>query len=235
MLTENKSRWNILKPNKNEILMKFALLITIAMYVKVFATAQIPDVLIYKNDTLKMQANPLDQFFIEHPEMKPKSSSVSSANWRGYTASWIIKDSLLILNDIFISNYDLENNNYSKKSVFHSVFSNSDQPVYASWYSGYLLLPTGKMLKYIHMGYSSEYDKYIFMKIKKGKIVELSEKSNTDIVHFRKSQFDMFKKTKDYIDNLGKLKKDSTTKDIDLDTFMLLYLTDELLKDFESK
>ena len=50
--------------------------------------------------------------------------------------------------------------------------------VFASWYTGTLRVPQGKMIEYFHMGYFSVYEKDIFVTAEDGNIVSVREKDN---------------------------------------------------------
>ncbi len=53
-------------------------------------------------------------------------------------------------------------------SVF---FPGAQGPVYASWYTGRLIVPLGKRTQYVHMGYESEYEKYMVFVVEAGRIL----------------------------------------------------------------
>jgi hypothetical protein len=84
------------------ILISILLTIPIA---RTFATSQIPDILIYKGDTLSIFANPLEQLY-DNDSIRPnffdgKEGCMSTACWRGYEAEWIIIDDYLYLTGIY--------------------------------------------------------------------------------------------------------------------------------------
>lgn len=58
----------------------------------------------------------------------------------------------------------------SEKVGLDYLFPNQDK-VFAEWFSGKLRIPHGKMLRYVHQGYASIYEKELFLKIEKGKLV----------------------------------------------------------------
>ncbi len=61
--------------------------------IPVFPTAQFPDLLIYNGETLAIFSNPLESYF---SEANPRPSNLfkfsCTACWRGYVATWEIKD-----------------------------------------------------------------------------------------------------------------------------------------------
>lgn len=60
----------------------------------------------------------------------------------------------------------------------NSLF-NSDEKVFASWYSGIIRCPHGELLEYVHMGYESEYEYNLFIKIENGIIVSEDKFKNS--------------------------------------------------------
>ncbi|KAA3641483.1 MAG: hypothetical protein DWQ02_00480 [Bacteroidetes bacterium] len=69
-----------------------------------YATAQIPDILIYNGDTLLLHAVPLNSF-PDRDKITPQNLFGSSgctytACWRGYVATWEVIDDKLYLNSI---------------------------------------------------------------------------------------------------------------------------------------
>lgn len=121
---------------------------------KAFGTAQIPDFLIYKGDTLSIYANPLEIYFDNH--LRPDSLFAelgynSTACWRGYIAYWELKNDSLFL---------LEVQGDSTKIDLSLIFEDRDtkSKIFADWYSYSILNPYGKLLHYEHMGYGSIYE-----------------------------------------------------------------------------
>lgn len=68
-----------------------------------FSTAQYPDLLVYKGDTIKLFTNPLESFYSE-TNKRPSDLGVggcwSTACWRGYQATWELKDGKYYLNEL---------------------------------------------------------------------------------------------------------------------------------------
>ena len=104
---------------------------------------------------------------------------ISTACWRGYIAKFKIIDSSLYLVDITIEILDAKKAKtelFPTKdiSVFLELFE-SDKPLLCDFYSGMLIIPQGEMVKYVHGGYLSEYEKYILIKISDGKVINKGE------------------------------------------------------------
>ena len=50
--------------------------------------------------------------------------------------------------------------------------------IFADWFSGEIRIPTGKLLKYIHLGYQSIFEKDIFLNFKDGILLSETIKDN---------------------------------------------------------
>ena len=99
--------------------------------------------------------------------------------WRGYISKWSIEDGMLYLTDLhgFISTDD--NGELINKSVGMDYLFPGQDKVLADWYSGVLRLPHGEIIRYIHQGYDSIYEKELLLKIVNGKCVGVREINNT--------------------------------------------------------
>ncbi len=172
------------------ILVLFSL---ISVNQKAHGTAQIPDFLIYKGDTLSIFTNPLESYF----DKKPRPDKVfqrygynSTACWRGYIGYWELSNDSLFL---------VELQGDSTKIDLSLIFKDreTNKKIHADWYSSSLLNPYGKLIHYEHMGYGSIYEYEMKFEFTKGIL--------TDIVHFdnsksRKSKFTQDNKLlRDYI------------------------------------
>ena len=61
------------------------------------ATAQTPDRLRLDSETVSLNTNPLDAYLRAHPKALPPGAVISSANWRGYVATFAVEDGQLVL------------------------------------------------------------------------------------------------------------------------------------------
>lgn len=85
---------------KSQIILK---IIVFLSSLKIFATAQIPDLLIYKGETLSLFTNPLESFYNKEnprPYSFGMTKCINTACWRGYVATWEIKNDRLYLLEI---------------------------------------------------------------------------------------------------------------------------------------
>jgi hypothetical protein len=150
------------------------------------ATGQQPDVIIYNGKTYALFSNPLEQFYKDQknrPLFRVKPDVVSTANWRGYVATWAIENGFLYLVKIdawICRDGDAKSCRKVKlRRLFGSRYR--DGKVKANWFSGDLCLPDGKLLKYVHMGYGSVYERELTLSVESGRVMKESVVDNTRI------------------------------------------------------
>lgn len=178
-----------------------------------FATAQAPDRLIYKGDTISIYANPLEQLY-QKDSLRPnffgkKDDCGLTSCWRGYQAEWTIIDDEIYLTGIFSCCYDENKIKANLNLLFGDKCFNNK--VKADWVTGDFISPQGKLLYYVHMGYGSIYEKEVEFQFKNGKLVGTktydNSKSRTSI--YREDQ----KKLREFI--YRRIKWDSLPKNQD--------------------
>ncbi|WPO79470.1 hypothetical protein [Flavobacterium sp. KACC 22761] len=167
---------------------------------KSFATAQVPDYLIVGKDTLRIQSNPLEGYLKDHPIPENLITSVSSANWRGYIAYFKFLNGKLVVENIYKEDYvEKENGNSSSSlvSIYKEIFG-KQKNFECNFYSGLLICPSGKMLQYVHMGYSSLYENYELIEIKNGVNIKSKKFNAEEFQKFKIDYFRYFKHTEEY-------------------------------------
>lgn len=181
--------------------MKFYLLILFSLItVKIFATAQIPDKLIFEKKEYKLHSNPLEEYFEKYPEKRPSQESFSTALWRGYVATFEIINNELFVKDIEVMVFVKKADGSSEiewKSVLSEIFKDNESKK-VDWLSGILVVPFGKLKNYVHMGYGSSYSKYLLFSTEKGNITGYKQLKINEYEKFKDLQFQAFKKTEEY-------------------------------------
>jgi len=127
-------------------------------------TAQIAERLLYQGQTWSMCANPLNDYFA-YGGVSPGFQWDCTALWRGYVGLWEIQNDRLYLLEL---NGALQDGSAASLA---SVFPDYPERVFAHWYSGTLRIPQGKLLKYVHMGYGSTYERDLLLEIERGVVV----------------------------------------------------------------
>lgn len=144
-------------------------------------TAQKCDKLIYRGNEYRLAAEPL------YPYLEGKGlrfAEISTACHRGYVAKWLIEDDKLFLINFnaFVPKFETDNNWIKKEDTeevgLDYLFPNSNK-VFAEWFSGVLRIPHGEMIRYVHQGYASIYEKELYLRFVKGKYVSYREIDNS--------------------------------------------------------
>jgi hypothetical protein len=121
-------------------------------------TAQAHEGLILNGEETSMACCPRIPFDNSEIFVSVEGTSIviTTSCWRNYIGKWEIKDKKLYLLDVDCQNYKLI----------------AKPPIFAKWFTGMLRIPQGNLIKYIHMGYGSHYEKEIFIEIEKGNVID---------------------------------------------------------------
>lgn len=189
-------------------------------------TAQYPDKIIYKGKEHSLHSNPMEVYFAKHPEKKPRSGIISSALWRGYVATFEIADGSLLLKDVEIkvTNPDREHD-FIFRSVIEQVVPAGER-LKIDWFNGLLVLPEGKIVNYVHMGYGSTYERYTLLAVEKGVFKSERDFGYKEYEAFKQRQFEAFKKTTEYTNLIEKMKKDGKYDSKFAEDFLRSFITD---------
>jgi hypothetical protein len=147
-------------------------------------TAQYSDIIIYNGAKHSLHTNPLEDYFNEYPDKQPKSHIRCSALWRGYVATFEVGNSELYVKDIQV----MSDMNNTWRSVMHEIFP-CQEIVKVDWMSGYLVLPQGEVIQYVHMGYLSTYEYYILLEIKEGDLISEKQIGHQEYQEFREQEY----------------------------------------------
>ena len=99
-------------------------------------TEQARDTITFAGQQDSMLERPLNEFLRRLPEV-PRLDIPSTANYKGYTASWEVKDSRLLLATFHATT------NRQPYSV-SSLFPDRKLPIHANWYSGTVHIINGR-------------------------------------------------------------------------------------------
>lgn len=186
----------------------FALLMAISP--PVLATAQEPDILVLDGERLALHTNPLTPLIKAKRITLPEPDVIWSGNWRGYVAHWSITGDRMVLSRIgvlYVPEGAAEGESAVPVNVLAQVFPEQDE-VLAEWFSGTLIIPRGNLVKYVHMGYGSTYERYTILHIQSGMVVSREDLSADEYRKLRKERFAAYQKTSEYEKKL----KDSRKK-----------------------
>lgn len=203
------------------------LLLTTIFGLTAFATAQYPDKIIYNGTEYKLHSNPLESYFDKNPDKRPKGGVMSTALWRGYVATFEIIDNQLFLKDIEIEYRDTtnkDNYDYKWRSVLAAVFPDQKN-IKIDWLTGLLVLPRGKVVNYVHMGYGSTYQSYTLLELDNGNLKKEKQFKHKAYEKFKEKQFQVFKQSDDYKKIKIELTKEGRTEEF-IDSFLRNFVTD---------
>ncbi len=182
--------------------MKIFLFIAIAFVVmsRSFATAQSSDWMIYEGKFFRIADDPLDTFpwlGDKRPRFEIAPGVSSTGNYRGYLALWEIRGGRLFLAglDSFAEKPESEKRKFDPddektwewspsddkeradlRKIFPSRFK--DGRVFADWFTGTIRIPDGKILKYIHFGHASVFERDILLHFEAGVLKKCEMKKN---------------------------------------------------------
>lgn len=128
-------------------------------------TAQTAENLRYRDEDLRMFTNPLSNYFAIGGN-EPLFIAPHTALWRGYVGSWEINNGRLYL--VALEGKiegDIE-------ATLATVFPDFPNRVFAHWYSGVIRIPQGELLRYVHGGYASTYERDLLLVIENGVVVD---------------------------------------------------------------
>ena len=132
-----------------------------------WATAQEGERLLYQGATNRLCTLPLEPYLKEHNlrlyEVAPPQELILSTSCRrGCLGTWQIKDGFLWL--LSVEHVD------ETPVPLAKVFPNQKPPIKATWYSGTLHVTQGKLLRCVHAGFGSTFERDVYIEIEKGKV-----------------------------------------------------------------
>ncbi len=194
---------------------------------RMHATAQYEEVLVWKGDTVKMYSEPLalnNKLYSLIQERLP--DLCSTALWRGYIGSWVIDNDSLFLDNIRA----LDGNKIDISDLIMD-YKVANNKVFASWVTDTLRIVSGELMQYIHMGWESIYEKEWDIIVEKGiiKKVNLYEnkiliKSMSDIDFINIIQefpFEKYPKAQNIVICVNGVNMDSNSGEISYDLKMI--------------
>ena len=157
-------------------------------------TAQTPDRIRFRprGATHPLCENPLDSFLRDRGLRKTRGGMMSTANWRGYVATWLLQRDRLWLTAISSNGLivdrrqseaeaeadadadvpgELDGRPFTVDGLFPDEDRPPETPVFAEWYSGELRIPEGEMIQYVHGGYGTTYERDRLILIERGRFV----------------------------------------------------------------
>src|SRR5262249_44300080 len=140
-------------------------------------TGQAADIIFYEGQKRALYSNPLEDYYRDdrkRPNFMIDPNTVSSGNWRGYIATWEIKDNTLYMTKI-------ESWIGLRKVTLELLLCGKCWygRVEITWFVEDLKIRDGKQIQYVHMGYGSVYERDIILTVEAGKITKTVTIDNT--------------------------------------------------------
>lgn len=135
-------------------------------------TAQVSEHLVYEGKSYALCSFPLEGYFTLAGH-KPEFERPHTACWRGYVGRWEVLDRRLYLVGLqaWLKNGD-------KVTGTDFLFPGFPERVFAHWCNDILRIPQGQRLKYVHMGFGSEFERDLLLTFRRGILVETAIKVN---------------------------------------------------------
>lgn len=115
------------------------------------------------------------------------------------------------------------------RSVMKRLFG-AAAPRVATWYTGNLIVPTGELVDYVHMGYGSTYSSYVVVTVVKGAVTRQREMNGEQFMKFRRAQYDAYRKTSEWAKERAELKTGADPLPDDrAEEFLFQFTADEYL------
>ena len=136
---------------------------------EVLMTAQVPDVLVYRGKKLTLCDAILHPYLCRlRKSRRPEFVAASTACWRGYIATWEIRDGMIHL-------VDLDGSLQTPDGVIQATIETAlpwvKGSLPATWFSGWIRCPEGRLLQYVHAGYASQYERDRSFYFNKGTLI----------------------------------------------------------------
>ncbi len=155
---------------KRRLIFKTFLFLALFPALDTYATAQFGDLLVDGKDTFLLYCNPLESYLdtkyeraIGGVELTPSSTACN----RGYQATWELRNDSLFLVELMQGCYTSKTDTPHFINLAEEFGSNI---VFAKWFSGSLYSPRGGILRYIHAGYASIYEREKYYHLKNGSV-----------------------------------------------------------------
>lgn len=202
----------------------------------VAATAQEPDILLLDGEAVRLNTNPLERYLGDKPPAVPEDTVISSANWRRYVATWEVVSGELRLKSVDVEVWLPKQpgkpqweSGTKTVDIRDTIFPGAGA-VIASWYTGALVVPQGKMVNYVHMGYGSTWERYRILRVRQGRVVEDLSFDAEGFEAYRKRKFEEYTRTPEFRKEFARLKASPPQmEDEQLMRFMAEFHSEEYL------
>lgn len=167
--------------------LKFVVFAFFMIFIQAYSTGLSSDIITIKGKTWGLLSKPLwadSTLYTKVMAFIPENHCISTANWDGFTAYWIVRRNRLYLQKIEVCVYDKDNKSDSVytydvdalKGVFHEFYHNGS--IKADWFCGQLRAGRGELVRYVHSGFDRNLEEEIVMTVNNGRIVDRKHYNN---------------------------------------------------------
>ena len=139
-------------------------------------TAQVKELITYEGKKVGMKTEPLADYLANQDDIQFPIWTTGCL--RGYIGTWEIRNKKLFIIDLWFSE-DRERDREKKLGLSYCFTDKSK--VFAEWFSGDIIIPQGKIIKWINIGYQTIFEKDLILEFKKGVLVSKRTKDNTGL------------------------------------------------------
>ena len=188
-------------------------------------TVQIRDKLIYNGETYGLNDEILEQYFKKKPEKRPITENLCTALWRGYIATFEIKEDELLLMELEV----MADIDFDMTSVIDSVFPDGNK---MDWYSGLIRIDDFRG----HLDKEPKDGIFEFLEIYQGVLIQKRVMNFEQLQRFKQEQYEYFLLSDD-VESIYQLFKENNegiteTRINEIIRDYILFYTKEVYADF---
>lgn len=133
-------------------------------------TAQCPEKLIVRGVTLDLYDTPLERYLARLSKVRrPRFAAGSTALWRGYIGTWVIRDGSLWLDAL---EGWMRRGEEIIEATLETAFPWLHGPLKATFLTGKLHCPEGALLKYRHAGFANTFERDRTFYFQRGEVID---------------------------------------------------------------
>jgi hypothetical protein len=177
--------------------MKQLILLTLLISLKVFATEQIPTILIYNGKEYEWtNYNPARDYLKKYNFKVPEDAIETTANYGFYTFTYTIENDSLFLTDIEI--LVKKERGLDSRTVFKEFFKDRKKILMDS-YSKIITIPYGKEIEVTKSNWTDIHSSdYLVFEIKNGKVEKHYDLNYRSFLKLKRNLFLKFQQTEEY-------------------------------------
>ena len=151
------------------------LLLLLVSAVPAWATQQIEERLVVGGRVFRTPVTPLEPVLKKMGKSPFPRERLSTNLWRGYVGTWLLEDDRLFLLSLMRYGYEPAKDGNGKRRVERDiplslVFKDKPAPVPATWWSGQLVVPQGRLLREGYRSRDRLHEKSLYLTLTDGRV-----------------------------------------------------------------